>query len=242
MSGRIHAVSLLAAALCAGAAHASFVYSDGTFAPASWTSATLTNADGLGSTSIETQILAGGNANEYMRIELNLVALAPGGGVFSLNWNTGAFYDPGTQGAITYIDYSEDSKNFQPASTGNIQGTGLLIEQGGKTYIQRNPVLVMPNPTFSDWATNAAPGLVAADLWELSPTGVLNSSSNPDFSAAGGVMQLGFWRGGSSGNFVGTDFRDAGIDNWRVEIAVPGPGAAGLLLLGGLVPTRRRRR
>lgn len=240
MSTRLLASASAFALLSAASAHASIVYFDGVFAAASWTSSTLTNADGLGSTSLETQILTGGNGNEYMRIELNLVASAPGGGVFSLNKRLGATYDPGTQGAITSIDYSEDSKNFMPASSGNIQGTGLLIEQGGKTFIQRNPVLVMPNPTFAEWASNLAPGLVASDLWELTNTGQLISSSNPDFSAAGGVMQLGFWRGGSSGNFVGTDLRDAGIDNWRVEI-IPTPASASLLLLGTLASVRRRR-
>jgi hypothetical protein len=78
-------------------------------------------------------------------------------------------------------------------------------------------------------------------MWELTSTGVLIASSNPDFSASGGIMQFGFWRGASSGNFVGTDFRDAGIDNWHVEI-VPTPGSASLLLTAGLVGAKRRRR
>ena len=233
-------VSSIVVAALGASAFGNVVYFDGTFASGSWTSSTVFNPGGLGSTTAETQVLAGGNADEYMRIELNLVAVAAGGGVFSLNRNTGAFYDPTVQGAVTHIDYSEDSKNFQPSSAGNVQGTGLLIEQGGKTFIQRSPVLVMPNPVFAAWSGNAAPGLVASDLWEVTPTGGLISSSNPDFSAAGGVMQFGFWRGGSSGNFVGADYRDAGIDNWRVVVA-PTPGGAALLGLGGLLAARRRR-
>lgn len=229
-----------AAVLAAGSAQGATTFFDGVFAPASWTSSTVTNADGLGSLAVESQLLAGGNPNEYMEIELTLIASAPGGGVFSLNLHNSAFYDPSTQGFITQIDYSEDSINLQPASTGDNQTTGMLIEQGGKVFVQRNPVLVMPNPTFSQWAPNASPGLVAGDLWELTPAGLLVSSSNPDFSVTGGVMQFGFYRGASSGNFVGTDIRLAGIDNWRVRI-IPTPGTATLLLIGGLAGLRRRR-
>lgn len=240
MNVRNHTVAMILISGLALGAQGNVVFSDGVFAAASWASTTIVNADGVGSTSTQTQILSGGNGNEYMRIELNLVAINPGGAVISLNRNTGAFYNPSTQGVITTIDYSEDSKNFQPMSFGDVQGTGLLIEQGGKTFIQRNPVLVMPNPGFADWASNSAPGLVASDLWEVTATGTLISASNPDFSAAGGVMQFGFWRGGSSGSFVGTDVRDAGIDNWRVVVA-PTPGAMALLGMGGLCAARRRR-
>lgn len=236
----VQTLTLIIAAGCTSSAQANVTFTDGVFAPASWTSNTIADANGVGSTSLETQILTGGNNNEYMRIEINLVAIAAGGGVFSLNRNTNAFYDPSIQGAVTHIDYSEDSRNFQPASGGNVQGTGLLIEQGGKTYIQRSPVLVMPNPGFTDWAQNSAAGLVASDLWEVTATGTLIASSNPDFSTSGAVMQFGFWRGASSGNFVGTDFRDAGIDNWRVVIA-PSPASASLLGIGLFLSARRRR-
>lgn len=214
-------------------------FSDGVFAPSAWSASTITNANGVGSVTTETQFLAGGNPGEYRRIELNLNAIAPGGGVFSLNFNNGAFYDPATQGAVTAINYSEDARNFQPAAGGDIQGGGLLIVQSGSIFIQRTPIFVVPNPAFTDWASQSA-SLLASDLWELSPTGLLDPSTNPDFSASGGVMQLGFWRGGSSGNFVGTDFRDAGIDNWRVVI-VPAPAGVGVLAVGSLSMMRRRR-
>lgn len=224
-----------------GTAQASVVYNDGTFAPANWASTLVTDANGIGSSVNQYQSLAGGNANEFMRIEMTLVASAPGGSVFSLNRNVNASYNPVTQGFITSINYSEDSKNFQPGTTGNVQGSGLLIEQSGKVYIQRNPILVMPNPGFTNWALNSAPGLVASDLWEVTGTGIIISNSNPDFSATGGIMQLGFWRGASSGNAVGTGLRDAGIDNWHVEI-VPTPATTSLLFATGLVGSSRRRR
>ncbi|NEQ53751.1 MAG: hypothetical protein F6K11_27070, partial [Leptolyngbya sp. SIO3F4] len=110
----IQTLTFAVAAGCASSAQANVTFTDGVFAPASWVSNTIADANGVGSTSIETQFLTGGNSNEYMRIEMNLVAIAAGGGVFSLNRNTNAFYDPSIQGAVTHIDYSDESRNFQP--------------------------------------------------------------------------------------------------------------------------------
>ncbi len=230
----------LVLAASAGMAAASASYFDGVFNPWDWNEITFTNSIGVGSTSSAFQMLVGGNLDEYRQVNLGLVASAPGGAVFSLNVNANAFYNPGTQGAITFIDYSEDSINLLDNS-GDGQGSGLLVIQNGTIYIQRNPILVMPHPAFSLWAQNAAPGLVAGDLWEIMPNGFLDSTSNPDFSAAGGVMQLGFWRGASSGNAVGDFSRLAGIDNWSVRI-VPTPGALLMLAPAGLLTCSRRRR
>ena len=234
------AIAASSLVLLAGSSSASIAtYFDGIFQPSDWNELVITNADGIPSTTAVSQSLVGGNSNEFRRINLSLTATAPGGSVWSLSINNNAFYNPSTQGAITFIDYSEDSINFL-ANSGNGQGTGLLVLQGGSIFVQRNPLLVMPQPAFTNWAPNAAPGLVAADLWELNPNGLLNQFSNPDFSASGGVMQLGFWRGASSGNFVGTAFREAGIDNWSVRI-VPAPASVALLGIAGLTASRRKR-
>lgn len=223
-----------------GAAQASVSYFDGVFNPWDWNEITITNAGGAGSVTTASQSLVGGNPNEFRRIDMSLLAGTPGAGVFSLNINATAAYDPTTQGAVTFIDYSEDSINLL-AGSGDGQATGLLIVQNGTIYIQRSPVLVMPYTTFSTWAQNAAPGLVASDMWEIMGNGFVDPNSNPDFSATGGVMQLGFWRGASSGNFTGQAFREAGIDNWSVRI-VPAPGALALLAPAGLLTCSRRRR
>ncbi|MCA9304274.1 MAG: hypothetical protein KC996_09145 [Phycisphaerales bacterium] len=225
--------------LLAGSAGAAVSFFDGVFNNSDWNEIVFTNADGIGSTTSVGQNISGGNPNEFRFINMTLVSSAPGGAVFSLNLNANAFYNPSSQGYISAIDYSEDSINFLPNS-GDGQGTGLLIMQGGKIYIQRNPVLVMPAPNFSNWAPNAAPNLQASDLWELSSTGTLNSSSNPDFTITGGLMQFGFYRGASSGNFVGTGFREAGIDNWNVRI-LPTPATTMLLGSAGLLAMKRRR-
>ena len=199
----------------------------------------MANANGVGSTANIPQILTGGNPAEYMQIVMNIQVSGPGGGAFLLLMNNAAFYNPAVSGPVTAIDYSEDSINFLPDS-GDGMVTGLAITQGGKTFVQRNPLLVMPFPTFGTWSPNAAPGLSTADLWELDSNGILNQFSNPDWSAAGGVMQMGFYRATSSGNFTENYVREAGIDNWHVRI-IPTPGTGALLAIVGVVSMRRRR-
>ena len=224
----------------AGTAQASMVYYDGVFNDSDWSLTVVTNTTGTGSTAQGFQVPTGGNPDEYREIRHQLLVTPPGNGfLFSFHLNNNAFYTPSTQGPISYIDYSEDSINFVPDTIvpGNGQGSGLLILQNGNFYRQQNPILVMPYSGYSTWTANPAPGLLAADFAEVTLAGVIIPSSNPDFSATGSIMQLGFHRGNSgNGNYE----TDCGIDNWRVNI-VPEPASAALLALGGLFGFRRRR-
>lgn len=210
---------------------------DGIFNNPDWSLTHITNASGVGSSQVGFQVLTGGNPNEYRRIRNQLVVGSAGNGASTgIHLNNTAFYNP-SAGAITSINYSEDSINFVPTQPGNGQGSGLAIFQSGRYYIQRTPTLVMPGATFSTWQPNPAPGLVASDLWEISLTGILTSSSNPDFSTSGGVMQFGFWRGNSANQNINTE---CGIDNWSVTL-VPSPGSLALVGMGGVAAMRRRR-
>lgn len=225
----------------AGTAQASTTFFDGVFNNSDWSLTVLTNATGTGSTAQGFQVPSAGNPNEYRRVrhQLNVTGSPFNGAVFSFHLNNSAFYTPSTQGAITYIDYSEDSINFVPDTIvpGNGQGSGLLIFQNGKYYRQQNPLLVMPYSGFASWTANPAPGLLAADFAEVTLAGVVNAGSNPDFSATGTIMQLGYHRGNSGNSGYDTD---CGIDNWHVSI-VPEPATLGLIAMGGLLVLRRRR-
>lgn len=220
-------------------AHAVVSYFDGIFNNSDWTLNVITNANGAGSASQGLQFLSGGNLNEYRRVRNQLVATGSNAAIFGFHMNTTAFYNPNTQGAITSIQYAEDSINFisNTIIPGNGQGTGLAILQGGTYYRLSTPALVMPFTSFSNWAPNSAGSISASDMWEVTPSGTVNPFSNPDFSASGGIMQLGFWRGNSGNGSYNTD---CGIDNWNVHI-LPSPGSAALLGLGGLLAGRRRR-
>ena len=234
-------VAVVALAGVVGSAQASTSFFDGVFNNSDWSLTVLTNATGTGSTAQGFQVTTGGNLNEYREIRHQLVVTGPpyNGAVFSFHLKNNAFYTPSTQGAISYIDYSEDSINFVPDTIvpGNGQASGLLILQNGKYYRQNNPLLVMPYSGYSTWTANPAPGLLAADFAEVSLAGIVNAGSNPDFSATGSIMQLGFHRGNSGNGGYDTD---CGIDNWSVNI-VPEPASAGLLALGGLLALSRRR-
>ncbi|MCY2925529.1 MAG: PEP-CTERM sorting domain-containing protein [Planctomycetota bacterium] len=238
---RIAGVGLvLAWAAAAGSVQAASFF-DGVFNNSDWSLTVLTNATGTGSTAQGFQVLTGGNPNEYRRVRHQLVVTGQpfNGAVHSLHLNNNAFYTPSTQGAISYIDYKEDSINFVPATVvpGNGQGSGLLILQNGKYYRQQNPLLVMPYSGYSNWTANSAPGLLSTDFAEVTLAGIVNVGSNPDFSAAGSIMQLGFYRGNSGNTGYNTD---CGIDNWSVNI-VPEPATMGLVALGALAALKRRR-
>jgi len=229
--------ALIAAAFATQAASAVSFF-DGVFNDPDWTLSNFVNATGVGSSSAAFQMPVGGNPNEYRIVRHNLVVTAPGNGQYTgVHLKNTAIYNPATQGAITSIDYSEDSINFLANVPGNGQGSGLAIYQAGKFYVQRTPILVMPYAGYSNWTANTALGLVATDLHEIDITGFINPFSNPDFSAAGAPMQFGFWRGNSGNGSYNTE---CGIDNWHVNI-VPAPGAAALIAMGGLVAARRRR-
>jgi hypothetical protein len=229
------------AALAGHAPAAPVVFFDGIFNNSDWSLTAFNNATGVGSTATGNQVLTGGNPNEYRRIRNNIAVQNPGNGaLIGFHMNVLDFYTPSSQGAISTINYSEDSINFLPTQAGNGQGTGLAIYQNGKYYSLRSPTLVMPGATFSTWQPNNAPGTVASNYWEVTPTGNVLPGSNPDFSASGTIMQFGFWRGNSGNSSYQTD---CGIDNWRLEIQqVPTPGSLGLLAAGGGLAMRRRRR
>jgi len=80
-------------------------------------------------------------------------------------------------------------------------------------------------------------------MYRIDSSGSFFPLQNPDFSATGGVMTFGFWRGNSSGTqSTGAFDSRAGIDNWSVIInPVPGPGVMALAGVGGLFVARRRR-
>src|SRR5262249_7729736 len=125
---------------------------------------------------------------------------------------------------------TEDSINFisNLIVPGNGQASGLAIFQGGKYYALRNPILVMPYPSYSNWNFNPAANILATDMQEVTPAGLLVTTSHPNFSNTGGPITFGFYRGNSGSAGYTTD---CGIDNWYVELVQPDCSRAGPRLL-----------
>lgn len=191
------------------------LFTDATFTPTDWSLTTITNASGTGSTVTATQFAGTGNPGQFRNVQHNLLVGTPGNGaVIGFHMKAGATYNPSTQGAITSINYSEDSKNFIN-QVGDGQAAGLAILQNGKFYRQVSPPLVIPYTSFSNWAANVSSGVLASGLVEITGAGLQIPTSHPDFSASGPLMQFGFCRSNSNnGNFQ----TSCGIDNWRVEL------------------------
>jgi hypothetical protein len=117
---------------------------------------------------------------------------------------TGGTYDPGTQGAIDSITYSEDRIQFDPPFSGAAIGTGFILEQGGNFYYK----LITEGTFTSDvWERVELTGLTPADF---------SPEPGPDFSDQGQEIRFGYFRSNTSNG--GALTTKHGIDNWRVEI------------------------
>jgi hypothetical protein len=161
---------------------------------------------GTGGTTTVTQEITGGNPDFYRRIT-NTVA-APGTGtsiIFVFHKYLSGTYDPGIQGAIASIDYSEDSIMFSGFGEGQASSPALI--QAGVVYYY--PLYLLTNQ--SNWTTQTISGLTAADFSSVPWIAPL---THPDFSVAGDPIVFGFQRSNSTSHgytIVG------GIDNWTLR-------------------------
>jgi hypothetical protein len=174
--------------------------------------------------------------NPGAALQLHAQIAAPGFGTTVgrvLAFSNSLSYDPALQGAIGSLDWSFDKwvTVVQPAGLGLANGVTLLLEQGGRYYLNGAPLPSAQNT----WHTGSATGLVAASFVELidPASGAVNSASHPDFSA--GLMRFGLSAGfGAAGNLsIETIGR---YDNLLLSITpVPEPASAALWLAGLLL-------
>lgn len=176
---------------------------DGTFNSQDW-DMTLFWTEGLGGTEVGYQILDGGNPGTYRGIEVQYATSKEGyNRVTGFHRYIPQTYTPSSDGAIMSVDYSEEGKLLQGYDQG--QGAGPALRQGGRIFIS-SALWVYPD---SSWVQHAPTGQSAADFYD--PT---DPTQHPDFSASGGEIEFGFWRG-NSGHANDPYVSVAGIDNWK---------------------------
>ena len=195
-------------------------FSDGTFNSGDWSLNVLGNG-----TATATQMTSGGNPGAFRQVTDNVDGIAMG----AFQFKNGAVYNPSTQGAILSLDYSEDGIIL--AGSGNFGAGGALMQNG---------VLYSSPSSFSDtsWThrsfTNKDQVFFQRFFNQSGP-------GTPDFSATGGPITFGFWRGAAEGTYSIT----SGIDNWSVTLhnnSVPEPAGLALAALPAIALIRRRTR
>lgn len=205
MSRAMAGLSLLCGVLLAAPAYAEVVFEDGDFVDAQWTAEILLDTTTSGATIEVVTQPTGGAPGAYRQSTHSYDA----GTLHVAHLKPLATYDPSSEGAIGFIDFSFD----------------LLLEVGAP-YAVRYRLLLVQN---GNYYTSVAGDVIFAGGWQhFSYTGqaqndfVLNSefgggTSHPDFSASGGPIVFGF-HGSNSATADDPQVRVSGVDNWRLAI------------------------
>ena len=206
----------LAVLIATSARAGTLTFTDGSFNPADWS----VTVRGSGTTTAS-QIPTGGNPDAFRQITNNVTSM-----MWGYHMNNGAVYNPSAQGAITSIDYAEDA--IVIAGSGNL-GSGPAVMQGGKLFIKPDSF------GQTTWTHKTLTGLHGDSFFD--PEGG-PGPFQPNFSATGGPITFGFWRGNADGPYSMT----TGIDNWSMTLnTVPEPAAIGLVLFPVVALISRRR-
>lgn len=221
------------------------LFSDTEFNDGNWTIIEVRD-DGSVSTGTGAQKLSGGNLDAYRQGE-NIL-----GGPTTVRYAHmySSAYDPSLSGAIASLDWSYDFIALAATNpTNGAIASNILIEQEGIFYIA-GPGLTLPvDPAGPPpiWTTNSGLDYSASNFTAVDSTG------NPDFSATGGIISLGWLTSNSTGQAPPGRIATWGLDNWQFDITpkipppipeVPVPAAFwlfGTALLGFIGVSRRRK-
>jgi len=238
----------LAAALALAAAMPAYAagFSDATVDPSGYTQLTFHTDP-----SVSVAVAAVGSGNPGAALALGYTnAGGPVNMVSMIGFINNAFsYDPGAQGALASVDFSNDrfvdgGDAFLNASL--VTYSRALIAQGGHYYYAAIFDAGQPRQT---WYTTAASGVTSAafGLFDFT-TGSFDATQHPDFSAGGGTLGFGFLNRfflDTSGSPYALN-ATFGYDNIAVTLnaaPVPEPTSAALLLAGlGVAAFIARRR
>ncbi|NEO54957.1 MAG: PEP-CTERM sorting domain-containing protein [Okeania sp. SIO3B5] len=224
---------------------ATIVFSDSTFNDEDWKVTSFLRGNGRVITG--NQITSGDN--QFRQI-INTSDSDPRMTSYTIGFHQqiGAVYNPQLQGAISSLDYSENSILFGGYYNG--QTTGVALTQDGKVYAFG--VGVTPERNWTTKSVNnlqesdfSLVGKVAQDLdlpSTVAPVDFGSGTERPDFSSTGTPIEFGFFRSNTTCPTCGSYRIVAGIDNWSVTIkteepekgSTPEPSSMlGLFALGG---------
>ncbi len=243
------ALFALGLALAAAPAKAQVVLSDSAFNPSRWSAPAVYDS----TTGAVAAVTVASGANQYRHV-INTVgpALADraskvlGVHIFAQS------YSPAAQGAVAAIDFKIDTSCAAPDCTAGGQIFGIALRQGGRDYIayiagraDGYPLGfasasgvgdAVPNfwqaPAIAGWKTSAS-RWQASQFCQVSAAaivspldGVCDASKQPDFSAAGGPIQCGFFTyddlGFDSANPGYNYAQGTSYDNWSCTMLPPG--------------------
>ena len=171
------------------------------------------------------QTLTGGDPGAALQINTTV----PAGQFLSLEYllNPSFVYDPGTQGAISSIGFSQDV-NFQSGLGVTAEAAFSLISQGGNLYVDRIDV----TPSAGVFEDASASDLQASnyDLITNLSTFAQDTAEHPNFSS--GPIEFGFM--GAWSNQAGSPaYSEVEIlDNLSITVNSETPEPATFLLLG----------
>jgi len=180
---------------------AQVTFTDGTFNPVQWTSTKiLDNTPGQSATFTAQQLLLGGNPGFFRRVSHTYV----NGTIFVAHVKGSAVYDPATQGAISSVCCSLEGKALN--QTGAVFYSPLLVQNG---FYYRSEGTTVASP---DWTpVHLGPLYASGNFTVVGP-----GPAQPDFSAGGAPITLGYLTGNTGG--PQPDTRESGLDNWEITI------------------------
>lgn len=120
-------------------------------------------------------------------------------------------YDPGSEGAIAYVDYSEAQRMLESAFEGAAVGWAFFVEQNDTPYLALGEETAFTNTT---WRTSSVCGITPESF----------TAPGLDFSENGGPITFGFTRSNTNTSTTSELRNVHGIDVFKVVIVKETPG------------------
>jgi hypothetical protein len=200
-------------------------FADGVFSPSNWSLAEYQVQNG--GTASASQILTGGNPNEYRQVNIGVNA-GSNTAVAAFSLDNQAQYTPSVQGAITSLTYAEDHNALATAG----QEYGPAVIQDGILFYGYGGAGVTSNA----WQPAAYTSFNSSNI-----TSFLDSTPNPNFTSTGDPIEFGFV---SIDNTFATSYSTTDdYDNWSITLttsAVPEPASVTMVMLTGILLASRR--